>query len=421
MRIFIAAFARGSRILGGFTANTALVAVATVILTPATIRAAGLDKWSSIVLAQAFALIVQAVAGCGYSVNGPSTVATQDLDQGVHYFFVAQRTRALTSIPCFAAMIGLMLLIPNPDPLVGLVGSAYLAIGTFSPLFFFIGRAAPLWLLMTDTLPKVASMLAGAACLNAGVPLFVGLALPAVGALLAVAISSISIRLSVRNSEVTGQRHKPNLNVEIRHQRSAMAVSLLHAGRDALPVLVVTVAALNLVGIFGVYDRIQRQASVASAPVISTMQGWVPRRMASQSSVNPVAVALVIGFAAALIFLILLILTGTPIVRWLSAETVTPTLTEICTFSGIIAASFLIHVIGYACLVPLDGVKFVAISNATGMALIALLVPIALSLDYTILSILIALASSCAVQLSLQLMFVRKAILKWRNSSSHSD
>ncbi len=419
MKNLLAFGARATRRLSGFAITVVLMAVSSLVLVPATIGAAGLETWSSIVLAQALALIVQAVAGCGYGVNGPSIVATGTAEESVQYFRAAQRTRLVVALPCYVLMICAMVIIPNPNPIAGLVSAGYLAIGTFSALFFYIGRSAPAWLLFAETIPRATFIFAGAISLSLGVPLLIGLALPAVGAVLAVAISNITIFLSARGTAKPGLLEFSGVGAELRRQLAPTAVTLLQAGRDALPVLVVTAAAAELLGVYGIFDRIQRQAVTALGPVTSTLQGWVPRRLIADNSPRAAKIALTAALAGTPFVILIATLVGPTFIGWLSAGALSPTFGQTLLFATVIATNMLIQIILYACLVPLGGIAGVIWSNVVGIISIAAAIPAMVAIDRSATLVLGAVVVGNTVQVAVQILLFRVSIARSKHTGVH--
>ncbi|WP_157531203.1 hypothetical protein [Mycobacterium sp. IS-1496] len=404
---------RAAKRLGGFAASVILLAVASLLLMPATIGAAGLQIWSSIVLGQALAQIAATVVGWGYGVNGPAIVATRTPEGSVMYFRMAQRTKFAVGLPCVLLMVGAMLAIPNPDPVAGILGGAPLVINAFSAIFFYIGRAAPLWLLFAETVPRVSLMFAGAAALALGAPLLVGLTLPVIGTALGVAISYISIcRSSRRHANSAPPSELGGVRVQLRAQIGPAAASMLRGGRDAIPVLLLTALATDLVAVFGIYDRVQRQALGALAPLTSALQGWVPHRMAKEASARPAIAAALAGFAAALAILAGFSLLGAPLVSWLAAGTIDPTSTEIFFCGAVIASSILVQIVGYACLVPLGGIRNVVRANVVGIVGILIALPVVASLEHSVAYALGALVIGNAAQIFSQLVSMRRHLAR---------
>lgn len=416
MKHAVALGVRGARRLSGFTISMILQAIASLVLVPATIGAAGLEIWSSIVLAQALALVAATVVSLGYPVTGPAVVATQPFDSAINYFRLAERTRFVVAVPCFAVMAGAMFAIPNPDPIAGLLGGSNLAIGAFSGWFFYVGRGAPTWLLWAETGPRVSLTIAGALSLTLGAPLLIGLALPVVGTAIAIALSNISIRMS-------GQRTNPNMKrpistsvlAELRNQLAPAASSLLRGGRDALPVLMVTAVAADLIGAYGVFDRVGRQANNALTPVTATLQGWVPRRMAADANARPAVAAAVAGVAVAAVIFVSFMLLGGPLIRWLAAGTLRPTFAEILLLGAAIAINMLMQVINNACLVPLGGIRAAILSNLTGITAICISLTVLLLHEKSLVWALSALVSAYVIQLFMQLLLMRHYIARGAN------
>lgn len=408
----LALIARGAGRLSGFAVSVVLLAVASLFLMPATIGAAGLHVWSSIVLAQALAQIAATVIGCGYGVIGPAVVATLPKIQAIGYFRLAQRTKFAIAVPCLGLMAVAMFVIPNADPIAGLLGGAPLALNAFSAIFFYIGRAAPIWLLWAETAPRVLFMFAGTVSLQIGAPLLLGLALPVLGTVLGIAVSYYSIRNSATAEDLTDGEPFTSSGVlkEIRSQLRPAAASILRGGRDALPVLVLTAVAGGLVGAFGVFDRIQRQALGALTPLTSALQGWVPRRMALEKSARPALAAMAAAFAGASVFMAIFTWIGSPLIRWLSAGTVNPTLGESFLCSAVIATSIMIQVLAYVCLVPLGGISGVIASNLAGIVAVVVALPAAALIERSIEYALGAIVLANGLQMAVQLYVIYRRI-----------
>jgi hypothetical protein len=404
---------RGSRQLGKYTASTALQAGASLALIPAVIGAGGLTTWSSIVLAQALGQIAATVIGLGYGVTGPATVARLTPEAGVDYFRVAQRMRCVVALPCFAVLISAMYIIPNPNPTAGLLGGAPAAINAFSAMFFYAGRAAPMWLLLAETGPRVVLMLAGALSLALGAPLLIGLSLPALGSALALLVSYITIRMSAHRPQSEGERLTlSNFCAEIRTQFKPAGTIVLRGIREALPVLAVQAIAAELVGAYGLFDRLLRQMFILWKPVSTTLQGWVPRRMARDGNARPAVAAMYAGLVIASLTMPLFVLLGSPLIKWLSAGTMEPTVAETSLFGAAISTSMLISVIGLACLVPLGSIGGVIFGNVVGIIGLLVALPLMLTLDSSVTSALAAIVLANVVQTVALLAVMKRRIAK---------
>jgi len=392
-----------------------MLALASLILVPTTIGAAGLETWASIVLGQALAQIAATIVGWGYGVNGPSIIATLPTGEGVSYFRLAESTRAVVAVPVFVGVAGAMYLIPNPSPIAGLLGGAPLALAAFSGSFFYIGRSAPRWFLLAETVPRVTFMLAGAGLLAAGAPLLLGLALPAAGTAVAVIISNVTIRMSARGAAGNSCRAgSAKVRRELHEQIRPVLSFALSNGASALPVLMVNGVAAHLVGPFGVFDRLQRQAAVAVSPLTATFQGWVPRRLSTDGTERPIKAALGTGITAAVAVMATFAVLGGPALTWLSAGELSPTLLETLLSGAFIATTLLVNLVAYACLVPLGGIKGVITTNVAGVIVSLLAIPLLLTYENSVASVLEALVAGNLLQLLLQMALLRRLMLRWR-------
>lgn len=408
---------RGSKRLGGFTASTAFLAAASLLLMPATIHAVGMEAWSSVVLGQALAQLVAFVGGYGYGLNGPTIVAGLDSAAAIDFFFTTQRTRLIITIPCITSAVAAMYVIPNPSPLIGLLGAAPVALVALSASFFFVGRASPLLLFWADTTPRGLSMLLGASVLATGGSVTLGLTLPIVGAVLATTISNIAIKsTAVDRSDRRPSGSSTTVRSELRTQLAPLISSLLRGSTFALPPLLLATFAGGIVGVFGVFDRVRRQALAAFAPFTATLQGWVPRRVSSTNTWHAAAVGALAGLAGAIVSLVLFMLLGGRIIHWLSAGSLNPSWIEILICAMAIATSIVIQVNDLACLLPLRCATGVLINNLTGNLLLIPLMAAFLFYDRSVTSALGALVVANLLQITIQMLYFA---LEIRNRRIH--
>jgi hypothetical protein len=177
-------------------------------------------------------------------------------------------------------------------------------------------------------------------------------------------------------------------------------------------VLVVTAVAAELLGAYGLFDRIQRQAVTALGPVILTLQGWVPRRIAADASARSAVAAMLAGFAGVPAVVLIFTLVGPPIIGWLSAGTLRPTFAQTLLFAIVIATNMLIQIILYACLVPLGGIAGVISSNLAGIIGIVVAIPVMSALERSVTYLLGALVIGNVVQIGVQLLLMKFSIAK---------
>lgn len=391
---------RGARRVGGFAVSMILLTLPALLMVPATIAAGGLETWSSIVLAQALALIPITVVAWGYNINGPAAIASMSTEDGLAYFRIAERTRLILSIPSYSILAAMVLIVPNPDPVAGLLGAAPLAVNSFSAFFYYVGVGKPLWFLVLETLPRATSTVVGAIVLTLGAPIEVGLGIPAIGGVCAVLASNAWIRvLSRRHESVVAKdrpvRAMPGLRTQIR----AVTASLLTSGVDAMPVLILAGVAPGIVGHYGVFDRINRMYNMALWPVTSTLQGWVPRRMATGGSLRPIGAVLGVGLCVSATLVIGVIIAGPPFIRWLSAGEVVPTPLECLLCGAVIATCFFAALVSNACLVPLKGIGGVVVANVVGAGVTLCAIPTFLLGAHSVSRVLAAVVVGTSAQL----------------------
>jgi len=204
---------------------------------------------------------------------------------------------------------------------------------------------------------------------------------------------------------------------ELRTQSGPAATIALRGIKEALPVLVVKAVAGQLVGAYGVFDRVLRQAFIALTPVSTTLQGWVPRRMAVDNSARSAVAAMLVGLIFASIIVPLFTLLGAPLITWLSAGTLRPSAMETALCGSAIATSMLILLIGHACLVPLGSIRGIIYGNCAGIVSTLIALPVALKIDSSVASALTAVVLANVVQLGVLAGIMGRRIVIGRRST----
>jgi hypothetical protein len=256
-------------------------------------------------------------------------------------------------------------------------------------------------------------MIAGAIALALGAPLLIGLSLPVLGAVIAVVAPIQAVRRSaIRTTDKLAQIEDCSVRGQLRTQLRPLGSQLLTNGTRAMPVLMITGVAAELVGAFGVFDRLQKQAATALFPLTVSFQEWVPRRMANDKSVRPAIAAASIGFVAATGLVGVFTVVGPTLIRWFSAGELMPTRLEALLCGAVIATTLLIALLGYACLVPLAGVASVLRANVIGLLTTAIALPVMLVIDRSVSQALLGLVIGNVAQLLVLLLIMARRIVQ---------
>ena len=245
-----------------------------LLLIPVIILAAGAPGWASIAAGQAAGMIGAIISGLGWGVTGPASVAALSPHDRPRYFASSLVMRLGLLVPAAALVVIVCLVLPLSDPVAAILSGLAAAAYGVGATWFFVGTSRPSLLLACDTLPRVASVAAGAALLVLGLPLWMFALSQLLGAVISVVVSAVVVLGRARmpwRSLLTARSLKGSLA----GQGSAVlvGVSSLYL---TMPVIVVTALVPAGAAAFALADRILKLSSNALLPVQQVFQGWVP-------------------------------------------------------------------------------------------------------------------------------------------------
>lgn len=262
----------GSRLIG-FGLSVALLAVSSLLLIPAMVAAGGQQAWGSIAVGQTIGAVAAVLIYFGWGHTGPAMVARADAPAARQEFADSLRTRLVLFVPVAAVACGLAALVSPSHRMLGVVGCLSAAAVGFTADWYFVGSRRPYAYLALETVPRVLGTVVGIVLLTGGASVIAGPLCMLGGMLLAFAATSWWV---LRSGESGAERR--TVRQVISAQRHGVGSGVGTSAYSALPLVLISLVAPGIQPAYALVDKLQRQLSVALGPVVSVVQGYVPRR-----------------------------------------------------------------------------------------------------------------------------------------------
>lgn len=269
---------RGASKAIGYGLSMILLALASLMVIPALIRASGDVAYGALSAGQVIGSVGAVVIGYGWGMAGPAIIARADADGRRAEYVEAMRARLFLCLPvCLACcLIGAVIAGPGLRAF-GAIGALAQALVGMSGQWYFVGIMAPYWFLLVETLPRVAGTMTGWFVMNAaGVSAVVGTGCQCLGIAAAIVCSTVHILTRLRREGAVARSARP-VHVVLREKFDGVAASITNAVVLSLPMVLVSFINPAARPMFAFVDRVQRQITVALTPLSTVMQGWVPR------------------------------------------------------------------------------------------------------------------------------------------------
>lgn len=346
----------------GFGLSMAMLAVAALVAIPAMIRSGGESGWGAIALGQNLGAFGAMVVAYGWSIFGPVEIARGDQQSRTTEFLASLKVRLILLGPTVAIVVVSSILISPFRPELAAVGGIAAVLTGLTSTWFFVGLARPYVLMLVETVPRVAFTIVGIIEMENGADALYGLIWQGVGLAAAFLASSVWILhfLGFRPGKV---EPLPKTVALLKQYGGGVASSLGSQLFTVLPLVIVTIVAPLAQPVFALVDKLYRQVLVALLPIVSVLQGWVPRGEDPAERVRrmmwwTVGMSTVIGIGTVVV--------GPWILHYLGAQTVTPTMLDIALLAVLLAVTFYVAVLGHAVLGTYRELRALAWSTLTG-------------------------------------------------------
>lgn len=261
----------------GFGASMALLAVASLMMIPAMVRASGAVAWGAVALGQAVGSIGAVLVGYGWNMSGPAQLANAEPTRARTQFLESLLARLVLTLPVSAGVVVFSWIsAPGGYGLLAAVGALSATTVGLSANWYFVGMVQPWALLVSETVPRVAGTLAGTFAMWMGGSALDGALGQLAGMVAAVTVSAFWV---LRSTLRHGARKVPRKAVPtvLVEQKDGVIASVSSTAMGALPVLLVAHANPSAQPLYAFVDKLQRQMAVALVPFVTVLQGWVPR------------------------------------------------------------------------------------------------------------------------------------------------
>ncbi|PKQ31171.1 MAG: hypothetical protein CVT62_09540 [Actinobacteria bacterium HGW-Actinobacteria-2] len=278
----------------GFGLSMAALAAAALVAIPWMVRASGPEAFGMIVLGQNFGAIGAMVVAYGWGIAGPAEIARGTTESRLAEFLASVKVRVFLLGPVAVLTAAAAMLLATGRVDLAAVGAVVAVLPGLTSNWVFIGLGRPFVLMLTETLPRVAFTVVGIVAMETGSDALIGLIWQGVGLLVAFVASSWWV-LRAFDYRHVGLAALPPLRTLLRDYRHGVASNVGSSLFVALPLVLVTVVAPAAQPVFALVDKLERQALVALVPVVSVLQGWVPRAADPASRARKVVIGASIG------------------------------------------------------------------------------------------------------------------------------
>ena len=348
--------------LVGFGLSMAMLAVAAFIAIPAMIRSSGENAWGAIALGQNLGAFGAMLIAYGWSIFGPVEIAQGDQASRTTEFLASIKVRMILLVPTLVAVVVSSLLLAPMRPDLAAVGGVTSVLTGLTATWFFVGLARPYVLMLVETVPRVAFTVVGIIEMENGADALYGLIWQGVGLVVAFVASLLWILrfLGFRPGQV---ERLPGAITLLKQYGGGVASSLGSQLFTVLPLVIVTTVAPLAQPVFALVDKLYRQVLVALLPVVSVLQGWVPRGDDPAERVRrmmwwTLGMSLVIGAGTMVV--------GPWILRYLGANQLMPTTLDVFLLAVLLAVTFNVAVLGHAVLGTYRELRALARSTLVG-------------------------------------------------------
>lgn len=278
----------------GFGLSMAALAAAALVAIPWMVRASGPEAFGMIVLGQNFGAIGAMVVAYGWGISGPAEIARGTTESRLVEFLASVKVRVFLLGPVAVLTALVAILFSNNRPDLAAVGAVVAVLPGLTSNWVFIGLGRPFVLMLTETLPRVVFTVVGIVAMETGSDALIGLLWQGIGLLVAFVASGWWILRAFGHDALRLPAMQPLVGL-LRDYRHGVASNVGGSLFVALPLVLVTVIAPAAQPVFALVDKLYRQALVALIPVVSVLQGWVPRAADPAGRVRKVVIGTAVG------------------------------------------------------------------------------------------------------------------------------
>lgn len=355
----------GLRHVGMFATSTLLLGVAGIAVVPAIIAFSSAEVWASVAVGQALGILGSVITGYGWAVTGPADLARLPLGRRFPYLALSLVARAPFAAAALVAGAATLWLIAPGFLAESVVAYAATTLSGLSCTWYYVGVQRPLTLLWAETLPRVGGSLGAVLLMWRGVPTawaLTSLVAGMVGALALVALveyrrSRSTVRNTLAASHLSvGDRARATMrraHATMVSQSRGFGIALANAASMAAPMVLAPMVFGGGFADLALVDKLIKQSASVMAPIINSLQGWVPAAKNSHGLVARLVRATRISVGSSAALLLVLLVAAPPILHLMGAGRVAVAYWLVASGAVLAAASYLERIYSRTVLIAL--------------------------------------------------------------------
>ncbi|QEO13533.1 hypothetical protein FLP10_03210 [Agromyces intestinalis] len=258
-----------------FSLSIGAATIVGVFTIPVLVGVLGASTWGVLAVLQALAAFFGFLIAFGWGATGPAHVAGLPAEERRQFYWDSVVTRGIL----FVLLVPVAVLIGSaitslPVLTVTLAILAYTLPGAGAG-WYFVGTNQPGRMFLLDSLPPIAGTVAG---------LIAVIAVPSLDMFLVAMVACEAIGFAVATIVVLASTHGPvrwwlgasRLFGAYRGQVPGMASSVAASFYTSAPAVIVQMFAPREVPVYAIADRLFRYAVLVLAPILQSIQSWVP-------------------------------------------------------------------------------------------------------------------------------------------------
>lgn len=270
----------------GFGLSMLTLGIASLIAIPAMIRASGSASWGAIALGQSIGAVGAVLVAYGWGMSGPAKIANCGPSERRRAYLESVTAKVTLIGPVLLVTTGIAGMLGRDNVVLAVAGAASATSIGLTAEWYFVGILRPYVFLLVETMPRVGGTILGVLSMNAGAGALAGVVLQLAGVVVAFLSATAWVFASLR-SEGAAPLKRRRLPDILGEQRHGVVASLGAAVYAAVPLLIVSAVAPAAQPLYALADKVQRQISVAITPLVTVLQGWVPRgRLQTRASAS---------------------------------------------------------------------------------------------------------------------------------------
>ncbi len=333
-----------------------------VLSVPALIHQVGAGAWAGLAVVQSIAALTTVLVSFGWGATGPNLIARLGVEERRQALIRSAYARLVLYVFALPIAAGIGVSISGLPASVAVLATAGYSLQSLGVVWFFVGEARPIRVLLLDAIPRAVGVVVGLAAVWVTQSLLAFAASITLAALLSLAFS---YRVALRGA---GPAPRPTPSLiwsELAGQRHGVVTTSMASLYYNSSLIVVSVIVPSAIEPFALAFKLYNYAGAALVPVLQFAQSWLPsggpEHLAGRVRVA-VRAALTWSIALAVVAALLiptmgsLLSVGAVVIPWSMA----------IPFGVCIGAMLVNQVVGQAGLVAIGSASILALTTSVG-------------------------------------------------------